>query len=99
MKRTKIEHPSTILASMLQLSVISGDFSKELRFVFKIWQLKNSSKHSFFFCQLNFFVAIWQYFAKKKPWRQIQNARQLYALIFHSRKWLLVGQLKKRQSI
>jgi hypothetical protein len=54
MTRTKIEHPSTILASMLQLSVISGDFSKEIRFVFKIWQLKNSTKHSFF-CQLNFF--------------------------------------------
>jgi hypothetical protein len=48
MKRTKIEHPSTILASMLQLSVISGDFSKELRFVFKFWQLKNSTKLSFF---------------------------------------------------
>jgi hypothetical protein len=47
MKRTKIEHPSPILASMLQLSVISGDFSKEIRFVFKIWQLKNSTKHSF----------------------------------------------------
>jgi hypothetical protein len=48
MKRTKIEHPSTILASMLQLSVISGDFSKEIRFVFKFWQLKNSTKHSLF---------------------------------------------------
>jgi hypothetical protein len=57
MKRTKIEHPSTILASMLQLSVIFGDFSKEIRFFFKFWQLKNSTKHSFFwsiklfFCQ------------------------------------------------
>jgi hypothetical protein len=69
MKRTKIEHPSSILASMLQLSVISGDFSKEIRFFFKIWQLKNSTNH--------FFFAIWQNSAKRKPWRHIQNVRQL----------------------
>jgi hypothetical protein len=72
MKRTKIEHPSTILASMLQLSVISGDFSKELRFVFKIWQLENSTKH--------FFFAIWQHFSKKNPgdtYKTLGNSRQL----------------------
>jgi len=77
MKRTKIEHPSTILASMLQLSVISGDFSKEIRFVFKFWQLKNSTKHSFF-CQLNFFFSIWQYFAQKNPqdtYKTLGNSR------------------------
>jgi ornithine carbamoyltransferase len=77
MKRTKIEHPSTILANMLQLSVISGDFSKEIRFVFKIWQLKNSTKHSFF-CQLNFIFFHLAIFCPKNPqdtYKTLGNSR------------------------